>query len=263
MRQKQHHSKTTRSEQARVRKGFIGLGVVLSVFVVAIGVLAACFVLNSQTALYSFAAQPDEKAQEQAIHKEPAVKNASTQVINLVSLMGLSQNDAIKSIGHGADVQTQKSLSSLGFLNEVVLALTDEKGDALSGTPSVTLGLDDAGAVRAASYEASTSLLGYGDIAFVPVVRDFHIVETMLNKVGLKHVKPGTVTLPDPSAYSSYESDQKTLSHEKYTFSGHTDEDNQGYDWQVTLDYDYTQANKTADLANTIKKITVSIRQAA
>lgn len=187
------------------------------------------------------------------------VTNATTQIINLVGLMGLSAEDAVQKIGHGAAVQDEAPMSSVGFTSEETVVLTDEKGDALSGTPTVTLGFDGNGTVAAASYSAPTSLLGYGNLSFSDAVEEFHIVENLLGKVGLSGVEEGSVTLPDRKEYSSYGPDRKTLTSETYTFSGSAQSGDLPYSWTVTLTYDYDEANSTGNLANTVKKVAVSI----
>ena len=109
--------------------------------------------------------------------------------------MGLSAEDAVQKIGYGAAVQDE-TMSSVGFTNEETVVTRDEKGDALSGTPTVTLGFDSNGTVAAASYSAPTSLLGYGTLSFSDAVEEFHIVENLLGKVGLSGVEEGILTLP-------------------------------------------------------------------
>lgn len=250
------------NSSSKARKGLVGLAVLAAYMIVVVVALCVMYAFNAQAGLHSFAAQDDARALEEASNNEPRVTNASTQVIQLVSLMGMTQDEALRAIGHGADVQEQRSLSSLVFSNEVVVALTDEKGDALSGTPTVTLGFDGDGRVAAASYEAATSLLGYGSLAFAPAVTEFHIVEHMLGEVGLSGVEEGSVALPDLSEYSTYESDGKTLAQQMYSFKGSAQSGDQVFSWQVTLDYDYSQANRTSDLANTVKKVAVAIMKA-
>ena len=248
-------------DDPRNKKGLTWLIVCIVVFVlVAVG-LAVALVINAQSSLHMVAAQQDIEEQNSKA-SEPLLTSPTTQVIDLVSLMGMSKDDAIQAIGHGATVQDLQTLSSLGFSNEITVLLADEKGDLYSGTPTVTLGLDSEGNVAAASYEAPCALLGYGDVAFAPAVKQFHIVEFILDKVGLSSVQIGSVELPDSSAYSTYESDQKTLAREHYSFTGNTTQDDQAYSWEVTLDYDYSEANKESDLAYTVKRVSVAIMKA-
>lgn len=248
-------------DNPRNKKGLMWLLVSVVVFaLIAIGLVAA-LVINSQSELHLVSAQEDSEDQNSKAN-EPLITSPTTQVINLVSLMGMSEDDAIQAIGHGATVQDQETLSSLGFSNEIVVLLADEKGDTYSGTPTVTLGLDAEGNVAAASYEAPCSLLGYGDVAFAPAVTQFHIVEFILEKIGLTNTEIGSIKLPDSSEYSTYESDRKTLLREHYSFSGNTSENEQAYSWEVTLDYDYSEANEQSNLAYTVKRVSVAIMKA-
>ena len=230
----------------------VGMGIAALAIIVALW-------MNAGQQMGSVAAQDDSAVLADKESSTPKLTNPTTQVIDLVSLMGLSQGRAVAQIGHGAQVGDQGTLSSLGFSNEVSVVLTDEKGDTLSGTPTVTLGLDAEGNVAAASYEAPTSLLGYGELSFRSAVQDYHIIERMLGKVGIVGVTEGSVKLPKQDDYSYYESDRVTLSAEKYTFKGTATVGSQVYSWEATLNYDYTEANKTGDLANTVKKLTVAI----
>lgn len=63
----------------------------------------------------------------------------------------------------------------------------------------------------------------------------------------------------DRKEYSSYGPDRKTLTSETYTFSGSAQSGDLPYSWTVTLTYDYDEANSTGNLANTVKKVAVSI----
>lgn len=249
-------------ESAETKQGKRGLKWLIALVAVMV-VLAVClmvaFAFNSSREIHSFAAQDDTEAIEASKSSKPQVTNASTQVTNLIGLMGLSSDAAIAKIGHGAAVQDEAPMTSVGFSKEITVLLADEKGDSLSGTPTVTLGLDSDGNVVAASYSAPTSLLGYGNIAFADAVQKFHIVENILAKAGLTTVAKGSVELPDKSAYSSYGPDRKTLTSETYTFSGSAEMTGTAYSWTATLDYDYTEANKKGDLAYTVKKIAVSV----
>lgn len=257
----QHAEKHKAAAEVRSKRGVAGLVVFGFILVLALVGVVVALVLNNQMTIHSFSAQPDQEEVEKD-DSHPTISYPSTQIINLVNLMGQTQDQALQSIGHGADVQDQQTLSSLGFSNEVVVLLSDEQGDSLSGTPTVTLGFDGDGKVAAASYEAPTSMVGYGDVAFAPAVEQFHIVEFMLRSVGLTTVANGSVSLPDRSEYSTYESDQNTLAEEKYPFTGQATVNGQAYSWEVTLDYDYSQANKESDLAKTIKRVSVAIMKA-
>ena len=53
-----------------------------------------------------------------------------------------------------------------------------------------------------------------------------------------------------------------TLLREHYSFSGNTSENEQAYSWEVTLDYDYSEANEQSNLAYTVKRVSVAIMKA-
>ena len=96
------------------KKGIRGLLIfVICMALIAAGLIVA-LVLNSQSALHSFAAQenPNDHNTES---NEPLISSPTTQVIDLVSLLGLSRDEAIERIGHGATVQDQETLSSFRF----------------------------------------------------------------------------------------------------------------------------------------------------
>lgn len=248
------------AEQKPNKKPFFLLGIVAVLLVVAGVAVVVLMGLNSSNQMVQVAAQVDETAEEEE-STEPKLTNASTEIIGLTSLMGLSLDSAVTQIGHGASVQDRDTLSSLGFTNEVAVLLTDETGDSLSGTPTVTLGLSSEGVVTAAAYEASTSRLGYGELSFASAVTDYHIVEHMLSEVGITGVEEGSVTLPDKKDYSYYESDGVTLSNETYTFSGTISQGDATYTWEVTLNYDYSEANAQSNLGYTVKRVSVAIMQ--
>lgn len=242
--------------QGMAMKGLIAIAIVFAL--VAIGLIGAA-VVSDRLQLTAVAAQDDSDLLEEEKDTQPAMTYASTQVIDIVSLIGQGKSSVAGAIGHGAVLQSGDSLDSLGFSAEDVFELSDEKGDALSGTPTVTVGYDGKGKVAAVSYQVSTAALGYGELSFSDAVTNYCIVENVLRKAGLTSVENGSAHLPDESEYSTYESDRVTLSSEKYTFRGTAAVDKQKYSWDVTLDYDYTEANKTGNLANTVKKITVAV----
>ena len=97
-------------DNPRNKKGLIWLLVSVVVFaLIAIG-LGAALVINSQSELHLVSAQEDSEDQNSKAN-EPLITSPTTQVINLVSLMGMSEDDAIQAIGHGATVQDQDTLS--------------------------------------------------------------------------------------------------------------------------------------------------------
>ena len=114
-------------ETLKAKKGVVWLIALAALMALIAICLAVAFAFNSASELHSFAAQDDKEAIEAASSNKPMVTNATTQVINLVGLMGLSAEDAVQKIGHGAAVQDEAPMSSVGFTNEETVVLTDEK----------------------------------------------------------------------------------------------------------------------------------------
>ena len=183
---------------------------------------------------------------------------------NLVALLGSTQDEAIAKVGRGATVAsssdiTQETGEGDSKTTEVVgktvtIALTDQQADARGNTPSVYLTLDKDGKITQAGYSAAMSTLGFGDVSFSDAVTEKHVVETLLGDAGLS-VEEGSVELPSPDAYRTYADDGKTIVQEQYTFSG-TAKASSGdaeHAWQCRLNYDYSAANVSNNLADTLR----------
>ena len=84
-------------------------------------------------------------------------------------------------------------------------------------------------------------------------------MEKTLREAGV-NVPEGTVQLPtDKSQYSTYASDGTTLVKENCSFSGDVDIDGTPHEWSAVLSYDYTTANASGNLADTIRTIYVYV----
>ena len=60
-------------------------------------------------------------------------------------------------------------------------------------------------------------------------------------------------------AYSTYASDGTTLTKESYTFSGTGQANGQELPWSALLTYDYSMANATGNLVDTIRTIAIYV----
>lgn len=184
-----------------------------------------------------------------------------TNVPDLVSLVGLTQDEAVESLGEGAQLTSSIDVNEQGnpIKREVRVALTAEPSDSRAGTPTVYLGLNDEDKVIQAGYSASTTSLGYGSLSFADAVRNEHIVEKTLGEAGVQ-VEQGSVSLPeDKMAYSTYGSDGTTLAKEYCSFSGEAEVNGSAEEWSAVLSYDYAVANATGNLADTVRTIYVYI----
>lgn len=184
-----------------------------------------------------------------------------TTVPSLVSLLGMTQDEAVEFLQHGAQVTSTQEVNEEGnpIKTESRVVLTSEPSDTRSGSPTVYLGLDEGGLVIQAGYSAATSSLGYGSLSFSDAVRNESIIEKTLAEAGLE-VPVGTVELPeDKMEYSTYASDGTTLTMEYCSFSGEVDVDGVAHQWSAVLSYDYSMANATGNLADTIRTIYVYV----
>mgnify|MGYP000290850780 CR=1 FL=1 len=141
----------------------------------------------------------------------------------------------------------------------VTVALTDEPADTRSGTPTVYLGLNEDGCVVQAGYSAATASLGYGSLSFVDAVKNEGIIEKTLQEAGV-NVPAGSAQLPaDKTEYSEYASDGTTLVKESYSFSGTVDLNGAAHEWSALLLYNYSTANTSGNLADTIRIVYVYV----
>lgn len=274
------HAKPTKKEQFeslpdsvkrshRMRRVLIVAIVVLVAFAAAIGYFGYQMYQTSQTTAVQqtneTASQTDQVATTDDANKDASNENVKqTDVPALVSLIGLTQDQAVTQLAHGATVTltTNQSIEGNPVVTNVTVMLTEEPADSHSNTPTVYLGLDANGTVVQAGYTASTAELGYGSLSFKDAVENEHVVEKTLDDAGLT-VADGTAQLPtDKDAYQTYASDGTTLVSERATFDGSASANGTNYTWSAVLSYDYTAANATGNLANTIRQITVYVNAA-
>lgn len=249
----------------RMRRVLWGVVIVLLVLLVAGGVLVWQLLGVAQT---TASQQAQTVAQDTtAINADEETKDASTATAKkttvpvLTGLLGLSLDESIEQLQHGAQVSTTSEVNEEGnpIKSQVRIVLTSEPADSRSGTPTVYLGLNEEGKVVQAGYSAATSSLGYGSLSFADAVRNEHVVEKTLNEAGVG-VMEGTAQLPeDKASYSTYASDGTTLTKEYCSFAGEAGANGASHAWSAVLSYDYSMANATGNLANTIRTIFVYV----
>lgn len=250
----------------RMRRVLIIIVILLIALIVALGYFTFRLFSESQT-LAAQQTREQQDAQEVAAIQEKETKDAATttekktDVPDLAALLGMGQDQALTALAHGATVVNSNDVNEEGnaIKRNVTIALTDEPADARSSTPTVYLGLNAEGLVIQAGYSAATAALGYGSLSFIDAVRNEHIVEKTLNEAGIP-VSEGSAILPDDkTAYSTYASDGTTLVKENCSFSGTAELDGAPHDWSAVLLYDYTTANTSGNLADTIRMIYVYV----
>lgn len=213
---------------------------------------------QAQTASDSIdVAQTDEVVESSSTAKR-------TTVPDLVPIIGMTQEEALAALEHGAQVSNSTDVNEEGnaIKREVRVALTAEPADSRAGTPTVYLGLDADGRVLQVGYSTSTSSLGYGSFSFSDAIENVGVIEETLDEAGME-LPEGAVKLPeDKMKYSTYASDGTTLTREQCSFEGVAKAENgASYPWSAVLSYDYSLANTTGNLADTMRTIYIYIGQ--
>ncbi len=246
----------------RMRKILIVIIVLLFVLIGALGYFMSVLFQESSNLA-------SRQAQDQAVSQETvemqsessAATDASTKTVkktdvpDLVGLLGMTQDQAVEAVGRGATVTTTREVDEEGnpVKTSSTVALNEEPADSRSGTPTVYLSMDKDGKIVEAGYSAASATLGYGSLSFVDAVKNEHIVERTLAEAGVS-LEDGTAQLPDDKAeYSTYDTDGTTLLKESYSFSGTTTAADKEIEWSSVLLYDYSSANASGNLADTIR----------
>lgn len=258
--EQQRHSKRLR----------ITLIIVIILLVALVGVLGY-FMLSVFKETNNIASQ---QAVEQAGSQEVGILASETaqttdvssvavkkvEVPDLVSLLGLTQEEALVALGRGATATAESAMEEEGSAvrKNVTIALTEDPTDVRSGASTIYLSLNADGYVVEAGYSAATASLGYGSLSFSDAVQNESIIENTLKEAGIV-VGEGAVVLPeDKSAYTTYDANSKTAK-ESYSFSGVTDLEGKSLEWSSVLLYDYSTANVTGNLNDTIRIIYVYV----
>lgn len=250
----------------RMRRVLIAIVVLLIALIGALGYFAWQWFEESQL-IASQQTQEQQSSQEVGSMQTDETKDATTatakktDVPDLAAVLGMTKDEAITALKHGATETTSKEVNEEGnpVKTNVTVALTDEPADTRSGTPTVYLGLNEDGALVQAGYSAATASLGYGSLSFVDAVKNEHLIEKTLQEAGVD-VPEGSAELPaDKAAYSEYASDGTTLVKESYSFSGTVDLDGAAHEWSAVLLYNYSTANTSGNLADTIRIVYVYI----
>lgn len=253
----------------RMRKILIVVLILLILLLCAGGYLSYQLLMTANNAATQ--QQSVQVADVDTINDEEPTKDVSTTVArktsvpDLVALLDLTVDEAIETLQHGAQLTSSYEVNEEGspIKQEVRLALTTEPSDSRSGTPTIYLSLDENGLIIQSGYSVGTSSLGYGSLSFTDAVQNEHIIEKTLDEAGMI-VQDGTLLLPDDKMlYSTYASDGATLTKETYNFEGtgvsNTD---RVVNWDAILTYDYSTANATGNLADTIRMIYIYVSDA-
>lgn len=252
----------------RMRRILIFIIILLIALIGALAYFSYTLFIETQNAVSQQEIQPsthDVDELKDVDTKDPSTTSSKkTEVPELSTLLGKNQDEAITLLGRGATIVSTTPLNEENnpVKSNTKISLTDEPGDSRSGTPTVYLGLDAEGLILSAGYSAATSTLGYGSLSFADAIKNEFIIENTLIEAGLS-IPLGTVELPaDKGLYSTYATDGTTLVTENFSFAGTADKDGVPYEWSAVLRYDYTSANASGNLADTIRQIYIYLNYA-
>lgn len=262
-----HHVKSR-----RMRTALIVVSVALVLLMAALGYFAWMLIGEARDVAYQSTIQSSQNSKDSASTLDAGSTSADRkETPELVGLIGKTEDEAVALIGRGAtETSSSEITEETGEGDEkttevvgrnVTLALTDETSDSKGNTPSVYLTLDKEGVITEAGYSASVGSLGYGEVSFVDAVQTEHLVENLVSMAGVP-TEEGAVEMPSPESYRSYADDGKTIAQEMYTFEGTGEADGASYAWSCKLSYDYSAANVSGNLADTIRQVYLYVKSA-
>ncbi len=254
----------------RMRIVLIVVSVVLVLLLAALVYFAFTLVNEANSVAYQTASRESSDAPSSLASDAQDDENVvHGDVPALSGLLGKTTDDAIAEVGRGATITSQKDITEETGKGDkkktqvvgtsVTVALADETTDNSGNTPTLYFDCDKDGVITRVGYSTSVASLNYGDMSFADIVQNGHIVENLLSDAGLP-TDDGAVTLPATDDYRTYADDGTTIVQEAYTFSGTSNAtDGSSHKWSCRLSYDYSAANVSGNLADTIKLVQLYI----
>lgn len=200
------------------------------------------------------------------------VDDASTSVARIpapeiASLVGMGREDALAALGAGAAIEKETPIEETTGEGEekktevvgatLTVSLADEQGD--TGV-RLYLTLDSDDVITQSALSVSMASLNFEYWPFDYAVGTDHVVETLLEEVGLK-VEAGSVALPQEDEYHKFSEDGATLVSDQYTFSGtaarSTDESSMA--WTLRLSYDYSTYNVSSNYDDVLRQVYITV----
>lgn len=261
-----------RRKSRRMRIALIIVSVVLVALIGALIYFAFTLVNEASDVAYQTASRSDAQAESPAALASDAQDDSGQDhgdVPALAGLLGKTVDDAVAEVGRGATVTSEKDIKEETGKGDkkktevvgksVTVALADETTDNSGNTPTLYLDCDKDGAITRVGYSTSVASLNYGDMSFADIVQEGHIIENLLTDAGLP-TDDGAVKMPAAEDYRTYAEDGTTIVQEAYSFSGTSKAtDGSDHEWTCRLSYDYSAANVSGNLADTIKLVQLYI----
>lgn len=255
-----HEDRAIRARGSLIAAGVLTVLLFIALVVcVALALTQAAQADTQQKAATSTVTQSTDLAA--AVSSSSSVSKTAT-VPQLADLIGATQQQALSKLGHGAQVDATSNYSDTktGAVKRVAVILSEEPSVQSVGSPTVTLYLNDDGAVVSVTYQVAMSSLGYGDISFAQAVGTSAVIQNTLKDGGFAVNDDSVIALPsDAKTYSIYQSDGQTLTKQSLTFNGEGTAAGMTYQWTGTISYDYSKANASSNLADTIRVVTVGV----
>lgn len=256
----------------RMRIVLIVVSIVLVALIGALIYFAFTLVNEASDVAYQTASRSDATTESPAALASDAQDDSGQQhgdVPALTSLFGKTVDDAVAEVGRGATVTSEKDIKEETGKGDdkktevvgksVTVALADETTDNSGNTPTLYLDCDKDGAIMRVGYSTSVASLNYADMSFADIVQEGNIVENLLTDAGLP-TDDGAVEMPAAEDYRTYADDGTTIVQEAFGFSGtSTATDGSEHEWTCRLSYDYSAANVSGNLADTIKLVQLYI----
>ena len=272
--QPQIHPHVKKSRRVRII-----LLIVIVMLLCAFGGLVYLFI-NSLTEVNAHLADEGQRVSASEQLEPSSVVSASDEAVQtnaipeLMGLIGLTRDDALALIGHGAVVTkssdiVEKSTEKNSEGNEtekeevvgvkITVSLKDDPTDKQGNTPSVYLKLNADGYITQAGFSSSLDSLSVSDCSFTDAVMAKNVVGDVLKSTGVSVDKDILVLPEDKSLYKTMSPDGSNVAEERYTFTGDVDIQGTMAPWTCTLVYDYSAKNVSGNLNDTIKLIYVYI----
>lgn len=247
-------------------RGSLIVAVVLAIVLIIALVIVSLLTINEAAQAETQQTQTGGTAAQVSNQLDVASSSSTTKktatVPSLTTLIGSDSDQAVDKLGHGAQIAKTADYTndSNGAVQRITVVLTSDPSTSEYDAPTVYLDLNDEGAVVAASYRVAMSSLGYGAISFKQAVGKSKVIQHALDEAGLTIPSGTTLKLPsNRKSYSTYQSDGKTLTKQKRTFTGTGSAAGMTYHWTGTITYDYAKANASGDLANTKRTVQIGV----
>ena len=274
-------SQITEEQAAESKKHGKRLRVLVALLIVVLIAVVggvAYFIMNDNVEEKT---QQDDKAlvNQADSQGESAVSSAPVAVAeipNIVSLLGMSGDDAVASFGGQvksySDTDVAQEDSNVVTLRRIELKTTrDMADDGNSSTnntgktnPAVSLSLDESGTVIGTYYTVDLSLLGVGNKLFAETIVETDKLAEYLTAAGIE-AGAGTLQAPSESDLNVElvtTSDGRTVaSKESYTYEGDAAvvTPDELRHWTLGLEYDHALANTTGDATDVSRNLVIRI----